>query len=161
MDATSLTQDKLATFVNIPTTHYVSNVYLGESQQLHVYCNFEGSHSIGNNDSTPSIWMHHYSNSRTLPIIDQYMISVGSFLDYSCPYFKEMLTKSLGKQCQWANYKHLYFIFTVICNLYCEVDVFMHAPSFSFKEVKRVLENGVLNHCPKSWTQICRGDIIV
>jgi hypothetical protein len=40
----------------------------------------------------------------------------------------------------------MYFILTIICNLDYEVDVFMHAPSFSFKEEKHVLENGVLNH---------------
>jgi hypothetical protein len=74
------------------------------------------------------------------------MITIGTFPNSSCSYFKEMLTKSLGKQGQLANYKHLYFIFIVICNLDCEVDVFMHALSSSFKEVKRVLENGVLNH---------------
>jgi hypothetical protein len=85
-------------------------------------------------------------DSGTVPNIEYHMIIIGSFPDYSCPYFKGMLTKSLGKQGQWANCKHLYFIFIDICNLDCEVDVFMHAPSFSFKEVKHVLENGVLNH---------------
>jgi hypothetical protein len=82
----------------------------------------------------------------TVPNIEQFMITTGFLPNYSCPYFKGMLTKSLGKQGQWTNCKHLYFIFTIICNLDCEVDVFTHAPSFSFKEVKRILENGVLNH---------------
>jgi hypothetical protein len=36
--------------------------------------------------------------------------------------------------------------FTVICRLDVEVDDFIHAPSFSFNEVKRVLENGILRH---------------
>jgi hypothetical protein len=54
--------------------------------------------------------------------------------------------KALGKQGQWANCKHLYFVFTVIYRLDTEVDDFIHAPSFSFNEVKHVLENGILKH---------------
>jgi hypothetical protein len=78
------------------------------------------------------------------PNIQQYMITIGTFPDCSCSYFKEMVTKALGKRGQWTNCKHLYFIFTVICRLDAEVDDFIHAPSFSFNEVKRVLENGIL-----------------
>jgi hypothetical protein len=81
-----------------------------------------------------------------VPKIQQYMITIGSFLDCSCPYFKEMVTKALGKQGQWPNCKHLYFIFIVICGLNPDIDDFMHASSFSFNEVKRVLLNGILNH---------------
>jgi hypothetical protein len=80
------------------------------------------------------------------PNIHQYMITIGTFPDCSCPYFKEMVTTALGKRGQWANCKHLYFIFTVIFRLDAEVDDFIHAPSFSFNEVKRVLENGILKH---------------
>jgi hypothetical protein len=78
--------------------------------------------------------------------IQQYMVTIGTFPDCSCPYFKEMVTKALGKRGQWANCKHLYFIFTVIYRLDAEVDDFIHAPNFSFNEVKRVLENGILKH---------------
>jgi hypothetical protein len=78
------------------------------------------------------------------PNIQQYMITIGTFPDCSCPYFKEMVTTALGKQGQWANCKYLYFIFIVICRLDVEVDDFIHALSFSFSEVKRVLENGIL-----------------
>jgi hypothetical protein len=35
-----------------------------------------------------------------VPNIEQYMIMSASLPDCSCPYFKEMLTKSLGKQGQ-------------------------------------------------------------
>jgi hypothetical protein len=30
--------------------------------------------------------------------VQQYMITIGSFLDYSCQYFKKMATKALGKR---------------------------------------------------------------
>jgi hypothetical protein len=63
------------------------------------------------------------------PNIQQYMITIGTFPNCSCPYFKEMVTKALGKQGQWANCKYLYFIFTVICRLDAEVDDFIHAPT--------------------------------
>jgi hypothetical protein len=41
------------------------------------------------------------------------MITIGTFPDYSCLYFKEMVMKALDKQGQWANCKYLYFIFIV------------------------------------------------
>jgi hypothetical protein len=31
-------------------------------------------------------------DSEIVPIIEQYMITIGSFLDYSCLYFKGILT---------------------------------------------------------------------
>jgi hypothetical protein len=83
-------------------------------------------------------------DSGILPNIQQYMITIGTFPNCSCLYFKEMVTTALGKRGQWANCKHLYFIFTIIYRLDVEVDDFIHAPSFSFNEVKHVLENGIL-----------------
>jgi hypothetical protein len=44
--------------------------------------------------------------------IQQYMIAIGTFPDCSCPYFKEMVMKALGKPGQWTNCKYLYFIFS-------------------------------------------------
>jgi hypothetical protein len=81
-------------------------------------------------------------NSGIPPNIQQYMITIGTFPDCSCPYFKEMVMKALGNRGQWANCKHLYFIFTVICRLDTEVDDFIHDPTFSFNEVKHVLKTG-------------------
>ena len=80
------------------------------------------------------------------PNIQQYMITIGTFLDYSCLCFKEMVIKAFGKRGQWANCKHLYVIFTIICRLDAEVDDFIHAPSFSFNEVKHVLHNKIPRH---------------
>jgi hypothetical protein len=78
------------------------------------------------------------------PKVQQYLITIGSFLDCSCECFKDMATKSLGKRGGWASCKHLYFVFTVIGNLNSERDAFIHAPSFSFNEVKQILESGIL-----------------
>jgi hypothetical protein len=53
---------------------------------------------------------------------------------------------ALGRRGQWANCKHLYFNFIVICRLDAKVDDFIYAPCFSFNEVKGILVNEILNH---------------
>ena len=84
------------------------------------------------------------------PRAQKYMMSILSFLSCTCPYFEEMILKSLEGRGQWAYCKHMYFIFTVICGLDGEVETFLYAPSFSFNEVKRVLLSGILVYvnCP-------------
>ena len=84
------------------------------------------------------------------PRAQKYTLSISSFPTCTCPYFQEMILKSLGGRGQWAYCKHLYFIFTVVCGLQGEVEPFVHAPSFSFNEVKRVLLSGILVYvnCP-------------
>jgi hypothetical protein len=88
-------------------------------------------------------------DSEVLPKIQHYMITIGSFLKCSCQYFKDMAMKALDKRGQWANCKHLYFVFTVIGSLDSDRDAFIHAPNFSLNEVKRILESGILaNYIP-------------
>ena len=78
------------------------------------------------------------------PRAQKYTMSISSFPSCTCPYFEEMILKSLGGRGQWAYCKHMYYIFAVICGLDGEVEPFLHAPSFSFNEVKRVLLSGIL-----------------
>jgi hypothetical protein len=78
------------------------------------------------------------------PKVQQYLITIGTFPDCSCEYFKDMATKSLDKRGGWASCKHLYFVFTVIGSLKSERDAFIHVPTFSFTEVKQILESGFL-----------------
>ena len=78
------------------------------------------------------------------PNVAQYLITIGTFPECSCVFFKDMVAKSLGKHGKWASCKHLYFVFTVIGSLDSERDAFIHAPSFSFNEVKQILESGIL-----------------
>ena len=78
------------------------------------------------------------------PKVQQYLITIGTYLECSCENFKDMATKSLGKRGGQASCKHLYFVFTVIGSLKSERDAFIHAPSFSFIEVKQILESGIL-----------------
>jgi hypothetical protein len=74
------------------------------------------------------------------------MITVGSFPKCSYEYFKDMAAKSLSKCGQWANYKLLYFVFTILGSLDSDRDAFIYAPSFSFNEVKQVLKSGILTN---------------
>jgi hypothetical protein len=83
-------------------------------------------------------------DSRALSKVQQYLITIGTFPECACEYFKDMATKSLGKYGGWASCKHLYFVFTNIGSLKSERDAFIHAPSFSFNEVKQILESGIL-----------------
>jgi hypothetical protein len=68
------------------------------------------------------------------PKVQQYLITIGIYLECSCEYFKDMATKSLGKRGGWASCKHLYFVFTIIGSLKSKRDAFIYAPSFSFNE---------------------------
>ena len=83
-------------------------------------------------------------DSRAPPNIQQYSITIGTFPECSCKYFKDMATKSVGKCGGWASCKHLYFVFTIAANLNSKRDAFIHVPSFSFSEVKQILESSIL-----------------
>jgi hypothetical protein len=78
------------------------------------------------------------------PKVQQYLITIGTFPECSCAFFKDMATKSLGRCGGWTSCKHLYFVFTVIGSLKSKRDAFIHAPTFSFNEVKQILESGIL-----------------
>ena len=56
-------------------------------------------------------------DSKVPPKIQQYLITIGSFLKCSCRYFKDMAMKALGKCGEWLNCKHLCFVFIVIGSL--------------------------------------------
>jgi hypothetical protein len=75
-------------------------------------------------------------DSRAPLKVKQYLITIGTFPECSCEFFKDMATKSLGRRGGWVSCKHLYFVFTVIGSLKSERDAFIHAPTFSFNEVK-------------------------
>jgi hypothetical protein len=68
-----------------------------------------------------------------------YRITVSHFPKCTCPDFLNMVVASIGKQGQYVNCKHLYYIFRYFCKMNCEGDKFIHSPSFSFNEVKQLL----------------------
>jgi hypothetical protein len=81
-------------------------------------------------------------NPRT---ITQYHVTISSFVGCTCPAFKKTMTKFRGRT-QFSYCKHVYFIFLKVCKRHPEADLFINAPTFSFNEVKLVLESGLLTH---------------
>jgi hypothetical protein len=84
-------------------------------------------------------------DSGTPPNITQYHITVSSFPGCTCPAFKKAMAEFRGRT-QFSYCKHVYYIFLKICGRKADVDTFIHAPTFSFNEVKSILENGLLTH---------------
>jgi hypothetical protein len=81
-------------------------------------------------------------DSSTLPKIQLYMITIGSFLACSCPYFQEMKTKACVANGQVAS---ILIIFLLSYAAYPLRWIF-YAPNFSFNEVKWVLGSGIRTH---------------
>ena len=90
-------------------------------------------HLEGNHDSTPWIW------SRDHVAVQTYTYTI-SLPTHCCPTFKDMISKLIRKQNYFLHCKHLYFIFVKVSNLDPDVDLFIHAPTFSFNEVKLILK---------------------
>ena len=73
-----------------------------------------------------------------------YQLIVSSLPECNFLAFKDMIAKFGRKQNSFMYCKHLYFIFVKVSNANPEVDLFVHAPTFSFNEVKLILEGGLL-----------------
>jgi hypothetical protein len=73
------------------------------------------------------------------PTLNTYRIIVNMFLACICLDFVDMVVSSIRKNGQYVNCKHLYYLFRYFCKLNLEEDKFVHAPSFSFNKVKRLL----------------------
>ena len=58
----------------------------------------------------------------------------------NCPAFKDIISKFGRKQKKIRHCKHIHFIFVNVYNLDPDVDLFIHALTFSFNEVKLILE---------------------
>jgi hypothetical protein len=72
-----------------------------------------------------------------------YQLTLSSLSECNYPAFKDMISKFGRKQNAFLHCKHLYFIFIKVSNADPEVDLFIHASTFSFNEVKLILD-GVL-----------------
>ena len=77
--------------------------------------------------------------SRVEPDKKVYQITINHFSKCTCPDFLSMAVALIGKQGQYINYKHLYYIFHYFYKMNCQDDKFIHFPSFSFNEVKQLL----------------------
>ena len=85
--------------------------------------------------------------SKPSPIESLYQLTMSSYPDCTCPAFKEIMSKFGRRGFVYKHCKHLYYILVKVCALDSEVDLFIHAPTFSFNEVRLVLEKGILIQC--------------
>ena len=69
-----------------------------------------------------------------------YYVSITNFPSCTCPSFVKMMSGALGKWLQWIYCKHVYYILWYLCKMDYKMDTFMHAPSYSYNEVMRILE---------------------
>jgi hypothetical protein len=68
-----------------------------------------------------------------------YQITVGMFPSCICPDFVNMCVSAIGGRQQYVNCKHLYYLYRYFCKVDIYDDKFIHAPSYSFNEVKVLL----------------------
>ena len=71
---------------------------------------------------------------------NDYYVTITDISSCTCPSFVKMMSGALGKRLQWIYCKHVYYIFRYLCKMDYKVDTFMHAPSYSYNEVMRILE---------------------
>jgi hypothetical protein len=68
-----------------------------------------------------------------------YRITMGMFPTCTCPDFVNMVVSAIGGRQQYVNCKHLYYLYRYFCKMDIHEDKFMHAPSYSFNELKVLL----------------------
>ena len=82
--------------------------------------------------------------SKLAPTQPIFQLTVSTLPKCNCPAFKDMISKFGRKQNLFLHCKHLYFIFVKVSNADPKVDLFIHAPTFSFNDLKLILEGGLL-----------------
>ena len=78
-----------------------------------------------------------------------YRVTVGQFRTCTCPDFVNMAVSAIGGRQQYVNCKHLYYLYRYFCKMDIQKDKFIHAPSYSFSEVKELLLRGGMITLPK------------
>ena len=83
-----------------------------------------------------------------------YRVTIGDMLHCTCFNFNKMSCQSLGNKEKWMYCKHLQYVFRFLCKVNYDSDKFIHAPTYSYNEVIRLLElAGVVDrlgvHCTK------------
>jgi hypothetical protein len=68
-----------------------------------------------------------------------YRITIGLFPTCTCPDFVHMVVSAIGGRQQYVNCKHLYYLYRYFCKMDVNEDKFIHAPSYSFNELKVLL----------------------
>ena len=69
-----------------------------------------------------------------------YRVTIGDMPHCTCPDFIKMSSQSLGKKNKWVYCKHVYYVFRILCKVDYNSDKFIHASTYSYNEVMRLLE---------------------
>ena len=80
------------------------------------------------------------------PKVTQYQITLSSHPECNCPAFKGTMAKFGKKGGSFSYCKHVYYVLIKVCNRDPNSDLFMHAPTLSFNEIKLLHESGILTH---------------
>ena len=78
-----------------------------------------------------------------------YRVTMGQFPTCMCPDFVNMAVSAIGGRHQYVNCKHLYYLYRYFCKMDVFKDKFIHAPSYSFSELKELLVRARMITLPK------------
>ena len=78
-----------------------------------------------------------------------YRVTMGQFSTCMCPDFVNMAVSAIGGRQQYVNCKHLYYLYRYFCKMDVNKDKFIHAPSYSFSELKELLVRAGMITLPK------------
>ena len=78
-----------------------------------------------------------------------YQVTMGQLSTCTCPDFVNMAVSAIGGQQQYVNCKHLYYLYRYFCKMDVQKDKFIHAPSYSFSEVRELLVRAEMITLPK------------
>jgi hypothetical protein len=76
-----------------------------------------------------------------------YRITIGDIPHCTCPDFTKMSSQALGKKGKLMYCKHLYYVFRFLSKVDSESDKFIHAPTYTYNEVMRLLELAGVVEC--------------
>jgi hypothetical protein len=69
-----------------------------------------------------------------------YRITISDIPHCTCPDFTKMSSQALRKKGKLVYCKHLYYVFRFLCKVHYESNKFIHASTYTYNEVMRLLE---------------------
>ena len=76
-----------------------------------------------------------------------YRMTIGDIPHCTCPELTKMSFQALRKIGKWVYCKYLYYVFRFLCKVDYESDKFIHAPTYTYNEVMRLLELAGVVEC--------------
>ena len=75
-----------------------------------------------------------------------YNLSINTIPYCSCPTFNDMYTKLKRTKNPYMHCKHIYYVLVVVAKFDPEKDLFIHYQTWTWNEVKRILERVLAAH---------------